>query len=63
MSTRPSMGRRRIVGWDEQDAYTPWRRVYCYLSKPGAVAYIKRKTHRRDRHEARDRIRKDPHNA
>lgn len=58
MSTRPSMGRRPIVGYAEQDAYTPWRRVYAYLQRPGAVAYIKRKTHRRERREARLAIRR-----
>ncbi|USL85052.1 DNA helicase [Arthrobacter phage SWEP2] len=57
------MGRRRIVHWDEEDAYTSWRRAYCYLQKSGAVAFTKRRTHRRERQEARAALRKDPHNA
>ena len=51
------MGRRAIVTWDEDDAYTGWRKVYCYLDKAGAVKYIKRKTHRRERREAKRMIR------
>jgi hypothetical protein len=47
---------RRILGWDEQDAYTPWRRLYCYLSRAGAVRRIKRRTHRRERREGRAEI-------
>ncbi len=26
--------RRRIVGWDEHDAYSPWRRVLSYDRRP-----------------------------
>ena len=48
---------RRIVTWEEQDAYTPWRRVLCYLSRPGAVKAVKRRTHRRERREGRKEIR------
>ena len=57
MPTKPSMGRRAIVGWDEDDAYTSWRHVYCYLAKAGAVKFIKTKTHRRERREAKRAIR------
>lgn len=52
------MGRRAIVSWDEDDAYTSWRQAYCYLAKAGAVKYIKRKTHRRERREAKQAIRR-----
>ena len=48
---------RRIVTWDEQDAYTPRRKLYCYLQRPGAVRSIKRRTHRRERREGRAEIR------
>ena len=47
---------RRIVTWDEQDAYTSWRRLYCYLQRAGAVKAIKRRTHRRERREGRAEI-------
>ena len=44
--------KRRIKGWAEEDAYTAWRKFYCYLSRAGAVKSIKRETHRRERREA-----------
>ena len=48
--------RRRIATGDEQDAYTGWRKFYCYLQRPGAVKAIKRATHRRERREGRGDI-------
>jgi len=51
-----SMGRRRIVNGDEQDAYTRWRRMYCYLQRPGVVKTIKRSTHKRERKDAKTLI-------
>lgn len=48
---------RQIRGWDEEDAYTSWRRVYCYLQRAGVVKAIKRRTHKRDRREAKAAIR------
>lgn len=48
--------KRRIVTADEQDAYTSWRKFYMYLQCPGAVRDIKRRTHRRERREARAEI-------
>lgn len=59
MVTRPSMGRRPITGYDEQDVYTGWRRLYCYTRKAGVVAYVKKKTHKRERREARAQIKKE----
>jgi hypothetical protein len=56
------MGRRRIEGYAEEDAYTPWRRFYCYLQRAGAVKSIKRKTHRRERRQARAEIRREQTN-
>jgi hypothetical protein len=50
---------RQIKGWDEEDAYTPWRKLYCYLQRPGAVKQIKRRTHKRERREAKAAIRKE----
>jgi hypothetical protein len=54
--TRHSMGRRPVVNGDEQDVYTSWRRVLCYVQKPGVVKAIKRSTHKRERREARRAI-------
>lgn len=51
------MTQRRIITADEQDAYTVWRKYYCYLQRAGAVKSIKRRTHRRERREALDQIR------
>ncbi len=45
---------RRVVHEDEQDAYTGWRRVYPW--KPGERKGIKRRTHKRERREARVEI-------
>jgi hypothetical protein len=56
--SRRSMGRQAIVGWAEEDAYTSWRRAYCYLQRAGAVRYIKQTTHRRVRREAKNEIRR-----
>ena len=54
---RSTMERRAIVTWSEEDAYTSWRQVYCYLNKAGAVAWIKSRTHRRARREAKKALR------
>lgn len=56
---RSSMGRQAIDGWQEQDAYTSWRKLYCYLQRAGAVKSIKRGTHRRMRREALAEIRRE----
>lgn len=53
------MGRQAIDGWQEQDAYTSWRKLYCYLQRAGAVKSIKRGTHRRMRREALAEIRRE----
>jgi hypothetical protein len=48
---------RRIVNADEQDAYTFARRFYCYLARPGVVKKIKKRTHKRERREAKTELR------
>ena len=50
-----------IKGFDEEDAFTGWRHLLCYLQKPGAKSYIKRKARRRERHQAKAQIRKEDH--
>jgi len=47
---------RRIVNADEQDAYTKWRHILCYTHKAGVIKAIKRRTHRRERREARRHV-------
>lgn len=44
--------KRVIKTGDEQDAYTGWRKVLCYMQRPGVVKGIKRRTHKRERREA-----------
>lgn len=50
------MSRRPIKGWDEEDAYQ-WRHLIVYLQRAGAVKAIKRRTHKRERREARAALR------
>lgn len=47
---------RRIAHWDEADAYTGWRHRLVYLGRAGVVKKIKRRTHKRERREARSEI-------
>jgi len=54
-----SMGKRRAVNGDEQDAYTAWRHVLCYLGRPGVVKAIKRRTHKRERREWKREVHDD----
>jgi len=51
------MGRRRMVNAEEVDAYTGWKKYYCYLTQSGVVAKIKRATHKRERREGQREIR------
>ena len=44
--------KRIIVNGDEQDAYTGWRKLYIYTSRPGVIKKIKKRTHKRERKEA-----------
>lgn len=50
--------KRHIKNWEEEDAYTSWRKLYIYLSRPGVVRRIKQRTHRRERREGRQEIRR-----
>lgn len=52
------MRRRETRGFAEDDAFTGWRRVYCYLQRAGATAKIKKGARQRERRDARDRIRR-----
>jgi hypothetical protein len=52
--------KRRAMTGAEQDAFTRWRHLYCYLGRAGVVAGIKRQARRRERHEERARLRRSP---
>lgn len=51
---KPSMGKRRMVGGAEQDAFSGWRRFIRF--RPGERALIKRKANRRERRSARQAL-------
>lgn len=48
---------RRIEGWDEQDAYTGWRRMLFWQT--GELKKTKRRTHKKERREAKSHIIKE----
>ena len=45
--------KRIIKNWEEQDAYTGWRKMLVWTSRAGAVKAVKRRTHKRERREAK----------
>jgi hypothetical protein len=51
--------RERLKGGAEQDAFSGWRRVLCYMRKPGVVAGIKRQFNKRVRRISRAEIRQE----
>lgn len=48
---------RRVVTYEEQDAYTGWRNILCYLQRAGKVKAIKTRTHKRERREWKRAVR------
>ena len=48
---------RAIKSSDEQDVYSKWRRLLCWTQRAGAVKKVKRRTHKRERREAKVDIR------
>lgn len=48
--------RRMSRSGDERDAYSKFRSIHGYLQRAGAVKKIKKRTHRRERREARRQI-------
>ena len=48
---------RAIKSSEEQDVYTRWRRLLCWTQRAGAVKKVKRRTHKRERREAKVDIR------
>jgi hypothetical protein len=51
------MGRRVMRTADEQDVHTGWRKWYLWTQRAGATSAVKRRTRRRERHEARAELR------
>lgn len=48
---------RQIKGWEEQDAYSGWRRVLFWQRHERKR--IKRRTHQRERREGKAEIRRE----
>ena len=48
--------KRIIKTEDERDAYSKWRRILCSYQRAGAVKKVKKRTHRRERREAKQYI-------
>jgi hypothetical protein len=55
------MGHKQKLNAAETDAFTGWRHLYCYLQKAGTRAEIKRGARRRERRQAKNEIRNEPH--
>lgn len=49
--------KRIIKDWEEQDAYTGWRKYLVWTSRPGAVKKVKKRTHHRERQEGKKEVR------
>lgn len=45
-----------MKGGLEYDAFTGWRRVLCYMGRPGLRKWVKRKYNKRMRQEGKKRI-------
>lgn len=56
-----SMGKRRRIDGDEQDATTHAHHRLLNLDRAGATAGIKRRICRRDRREAKHEVRQGPY--
>lgn len=41
---------------EEQDVYTGWRKLLVWTSRPGMVKCVKRRTHKRERRDAKREI-------
>lgn len=52
------MRRRATRSMAEDDAFTGWRHLYCYLQRAGARDKIKRGARQRERREGKNRIRR-----
>lgn len=55
--TQEETGMRQIKNSEEQDVYTGWRKVLIWASRPGAIKKVKRRTHKRERREAKAELR------
>lgn len=53
-----SMGKRAIVGWDERDVGTGWRRMLAYMQRAGATSRIKTRVRRRERRTASQNLKR-----
>ena len=56
MGADEGMGRRAKPTADEQDVHTSWRRLYLWTQRPGATSKVKKRSRRRERHQAKHRL-------
>lgn len=52
---------RPAITYEEQDVYTGWRKVIRFYQRAGRVKAVKVRTHRRERREAKQRIKAGDH--
>lgn len=48
--------KRRAVKPDEIDVVTGWRKLLCYMQRPGNSHKAKRRMRRRERHQGKHRL-------
>lgn len=48
---------RKIANWEEEDAYTGWRKLLFWHR--GELMHVKRRTHKRERREGKNEIRQE----
>lgn len=56
LPTRESINRRPAKDGDEQDVFTGWRHVLCYLDRAGKAKQVKARHNRRERRQVRQQI-------
>jgi hypothetical protein len=47
-----------MINADEYDVHTRWRRLLVWTKRAGATSAVKRKSRRRERHDARNDVRR-----
>lgn len=56
LPTQEAIYRRTAKQWEEQDAFTAWRRVLCYMDRSGVAKSVKARHNRRNRRQVREQL-------
>lgn len=56
LAAQESIHRRPSKDGDEQDAFTGWRHVLCYLDRAGKAKAVKQRHNRRTRRQVREQL-------